>query len=75
MKNKYLKEKINNFFEKRKEEKAIKNAEKMNREMRRKREEAKKQFMLKLLENAREMNKAREDIEKIETSNKEEDNG
>lgn len=75
MKNKYLKEKINKFFEKKKEEKAIKNAEKMNREMRRKREEAKKQFMLKLLENAREMNKAREDIEKIETPNKEEDNG
>ena len=63
MKNKYLKEKINKFFEKKKEEKAIKNAEKMNREMRRKREEAKKQFMLKLLENARAINQAREDWE------------
>jgi hypothetical protein len=60
---KYSKKTIKEFFEKRREERAIKNAEKMNKEMREKREEAKKQFMLKLLENARAMNEAREDFE------------
>jgi hypothetical protein len=69
---KYSKNLIKEFLEKKKEEKAIKNAEKMNKEMHEKREEAKKQFMLKMLENAKTINEAREDIEKLDVPNKEE---
>lgn len=75
MSSKYQKNAIKNFLEKQKEKKAIKQAEKMNKEMKEKREAARRQFMLKLLENAKEMNKAREDIEKIDIPNKEEKDG
>lgn len=75
MSSKYQKNAIKKFLEKQKEKKAIKQAEKMNKEMKEKREAARKQFMLKLLENAKEMNKAREDIEKIDIPNKEEKDG
>lgn len=73
MSSKYQKNIIKNFIEKQKEKKAIKKAEKMNKEMKEKREAARKQFMLKLLENAKIMNEAREDIEKINVPDKEEE--
>lgn len=69
--NKYQKNFIKNFLAKKKEEKAIKQAEKLNKEMKEKREEARRQFMLRLLSNAKTMNEAREDIENsIDEENK-----
>lgn len=75
MSSKYQKNVIKNFLEKQKEKKAIKRAEKMNKEMKEKREAARRDFMLKLLENAKAMNEAREDIEKLNVPDKEEENG
>lgn len=75
MSSKYQKNIIKNFLEKQREKKAIKQAEKINKEMKEKREAARREFMLRLLENAKAMNEAREDIENIDVPDKEEKNG
>lgn len=75
MSSKYQKNIIKNFLEKQREKKAIKQAEKINKEMKEKREAARREFMLRLLENAKAINEAREDIENIDVPDKEEKNG
>lgn len=72
MKSKYLKQKVQDYFEEQRHKSDLKKADKINLQRQKSKEKAKQDFMLKLLENAKAMNEARESIEQLNTENKKE---